>query len=170
MLAGDPALAAELNQIRTAQEAVMAAIGALDQSAPLRVSTPVATRQISRLMKQWQVDRLTRRPAVTEKRSLRFPWWAYPAASAATAAGLLMALMVWWGLKADNMPTAGARIGGDGTGHGGDGRPGFDAEPGCRAGGFADVRREQSLDRAGATGVTIARGAQMNLPSRHRFS
>src|SRR5271156_6796181 len=102
MLAGDPALAAELHQIRAAQEAVMAAIGALDQSAPLRVSTPVATRQISRLMKQWHVDRLTRRPAVTEKKSLRFPWWAYPAASAATAAGLLIALMVWWGMKPDN--------------------------------------------------------------------
>ena len=99
----------------------MAAIGALQsESAPLRVSMPVATRQISRLMKQWQVDRLTRRPAVTGRREARLSVGADPAASAATAAGLLIAPMVWWGLKADNMPTAG-QIGGDGTGDGGDG-------------------------------------------------
>ena len=60
MLRGDAGLAAELDELRAAQNAVMAAIGALDQSAPLAISTPAAVRQVSRLMKQWQVDRLAR--------------------------------------------------------------------------------------------------------------
>jgi hypothetical protein len=107
MLRGDASLAAELEEIRAAQIAVMAAIGALDQSAPLAVSTPVVVRQVSRLMKQWQVDRLARPAAEAQKKGPRFPWWAYPAASAAAAACVLIALMVWWGMKPDNGPIAG---------------------------------------------------------------
>jgi anti-sigma factor RsiW len=106
MLAGDATLAAELERIRAAQDAVMSAIGAMDQSAPLRVSTPVATRQISRLMKQWQVDRLTLHPVVVAKKGSRIPWWGYPAASAAAAAVMLIGLMVWWGMKSDLPPVA----------------------------------------------------------------
>src|ERR1700722_11818788 len=107
MLGRDDGLRAELEKIREAQIAVMAAIGALDQSAPLAVSTPVAMRHVSRLMKQWQVDRLARPLAEAQnKRGPRFPWWAYPVASAATAAGVLIALMVWWGMKSDG-PIAG---------------------------------------------------------------
>jgi len=105
MLSGDAALREELEKIRAAQNAVIAAIGALDQSAPLAISTPVAVRQVSRLMKQWQVDRLAR-PAVEAQKRGRFPWWTVPAASVATAAGVLIAMMVWWGMKADG-PIAG---------------------------------------------------------------
>jgi hypothetical protein len=105
MLRGDAGLAAELDELRAAQNAVMAAIGALDQSAPLAISTPAAVRQVSRLMKQWQVDRLAR-PAVEAQKGGRFPWWTYPAASVATAAGVLIAMMVWWGMKSDG-PIAG---------------------------------------------------------------
>jgi hypothetical protein len=104
MLSGDAGLREE--KIRTAQNAVIAAIGALDQSAPLAVSTPVAVRQVSRLMKQWQVDRLAQPAAVAQPKGPRFAWWVYPAASVATAAGVLIAMMVWWGMKSDG-PIAG---------------------------------------------------------------
>ncbi len=104
MLAVDAALAAELEQIRAAQDAVMSAMGEMDKSTPMRVSTAVAARQISRLMKQWQVDRLTRRPVEGPKKGSRIPWWGYPAASAAAAAVVLIGLMVWWGMKSDLPP------------------------------------------------------------------
>ena len=109
MLSRDGGLRAELEKIRAAQIAVMAAIASLDQSAPLAVSTPAAVRHVSRLMKQWQVDRLARPLAEAQKRGPRFPWWAFPAASVATAAGVLIALMVWWGMKSD-VPIAGTGL------------------------------------------------------------
>ena len=78
-------------------------MGAMDKSTPMRVSTAVAARQISRLMKQWQVDRLTRLVGGSTGRAFAdFPWWGYPAASAAAAAVVLIGLMVWWGMKSDN--------------------------------------------------------------------
>ena len=107
MLARDAALRAELEKIRSAQDAVMAAIGAMDQANPLRVSTPVAVRQVSRLMKQWQVDRLSRRPMEIGKSGPNFPWWAYPTAATGVAAMVLIGLMVWWGMKTDNGPVVG---------------------------------------------------------------
>jgi anti-sigma factor RsiW len=107
MLAHDAALRAELEKIHSAQDAVTAAIGAMDQANPLRVSTPVAVRQVSRLMKQWQVDRLSRRPAEAARSGPQFPWWAYPTAATGVAAMVLIGLMVWWGMKTDNGPVAG---------------------------------------------------------------
>jgi anti-sigma factor RsiW len=101
MLATDAGLRAVLENLRVAQEAVIGAIGELDKATPMALSTTVASRQMSRLMKQWQVDRLARQAAPSAKRRFRIPAWAY---SAATAAAVLVAVVVWWGMKSD-LPT-----------------------------------------------------------------
>ncbi len=98
MLARDAAMRGELERLREAQQRVMAQLAALDHSTPLPVASSVAVRQVSRLMKQWQVDRLTRRSESPVKSGLRLPWWAY---SAASAAAVLIALLVWWGMRPD---------------------------------------------------------------------
>ncbi|HSV14790.1 MAG TPA: hypothetical protein VLI90_11055 [Tepidisphaeraceae bacterium] len=98
MLATDPGLRAVLEDLRLAQDLVIGSLRKLDQATPLAVSTPVAARQMSRLIKQWQVDRLERQAAAPIKQKFRLPAWAY---SAATAAAVLVAVVVWWGMKSD---------------------------------------------------------------------
>jgi anti-sigma factor RsiW len=105
MLATDPGLRAVLEDLRLAQDLVIGSLRKLDQATPLAVSTPVAARQMSRLIKQWQVDRLARQAAAPPKRKFRLPAWAY---SAATAAAVLVAVVVWWGMKSD-VPSSEAR-------------------------------------------------------------
>lgn len=101
ILAVDANLRLELDRIRMAQESVMSGLRQLDAEVPLPISQAVATRQVSRAMKQWQVDRLTRQPAVVERPGLRYPWWIYPAAS---VAAIVLAIIVGWGMKSDSIP------------------------------------------------------------------
>ncbi len=97
MIASDPGMERELKQLRLAQQTVLSGLNDLDQATPMPVSESVTLRQVSRVMKQWHVDRFTRPPQVAEVRpQLRFPWWVYPCASAAS---ILIATMVWWGFK-----------------------------------------------------------------------
>jgi hypothetical protein len=99
MLAVDGNLRLELERIRAAQGSVMADLRRLDAIIPPPVSEAVASRQVSRAMKQWQVDRLTHQPAPVERSGLRYPWWTYPAAS---AAAIVLAIIVGWGMKPDS--------------------------------------------------------------------
>src|SRR5689334_12962960 len=63
MLASDPSLRAVLEKLRESHDTVIHALDHLDKATPLSISTPVAARQMSRLMNQWNVDRLARQAA-----------------------------------------------------------------------------------------------------------
>src|SRR5688572_10614120 len=56
-LASDPQLAAELQQLRAAQQRVEAGLAELDQQQRPPVSDAVAVRRAARAMQQWQLRR-----------------------------------------------------------------------------------------------------------------
>jgi hypothetical protein len=66
-----------------------------DRSDRLAVSEGAAVRRVGRAMRQWHARRLAAAPAPAEAPSgLRYPWWAYPLAAAAS---VVIAFLVWWG-------------------------------------------------------------------------
>jgi len=98
-LASDPALRAELDELRGVQESFAGTMERLDVETRLPVSESVAVRRATRMLRQWQVDHVN--GAVTEEepiKELRFPWWSYPLT---TAAAVLIAFLVWWGNRGD---------------------------------------------------------------------
>jgi anti-sigma factor RsiW len=109
MLATDPALRAELEELRLAQAAVVGGLDDLDKRELPPLSEAVVVRQVGRAMRQWKVDRLARQPSAAPHSRLRFPWWVYPSAS---AAAIILAILVWWGMKSE-APVDLARNGGD---------------------------------------------------------
>jgi hypothetical protein len=98
LLANDAGLRRELAQLKDAQSAVTASLYDLDASSPLPVAAGVAMRQVSRIMKQRQLDKLVVEPHMAAKRQWNIPWWAYWTASAAAS---IVVLVVWWGMKSD---------------------------------------------------------------------
>jgi len=89
-LAQDPELANQLNQLLALQTYCEQTL-TCDESLPM--SSDVAVRRVSRAMKQWQVDRLARKPSISPRRShYRLPWWAY---GTAVAAAVIVAALVW---------------------------------------------------------------------------
>ena len=98
LLAVDAGLRAELERLREAMDLSVDAIREVDRFTPLPVPRPVALRRMSRVVRQWQVARLTKAhdEADEPRRGLRYPWWTYPLA---TAAAVLLAFLVWWGNK-----------------------------------------------------------------------
>jgi len=106
MLASDAGLRAELESLGATHAAVMSGLSKFDKATPLPVSESVAARSISRLMKQWQIDRLARQPAAAPRRAWRVPWWVY---SGSVAAAVLLAVVAWWGLKSDVVQVADPR-------------------------------------------------------------
>ncbi|HEY8665139.1 MAG TPA: hypothetical protein VIL86_00680 [Tepidisphaeraceae bacterium] len=98
MLAGDAGLRAALAELDRLQASFNGSMSKLDRE-PLPVPEQVGVRLVGRAMRQWQAEQLARRPALVEEKSgLRYPWWVYPTAS---AAAILLAFIVWWGMKTD---------------------------------------------------------------------
>jgi len=95
-LASDAGLAAELERLRAVRDDLNTSIGAADAATRLPVSTGVAVRRVTRMLRQWQVERLKPKPPHEPINELRFPWWSYPLT---TAAAVLIAFLVWWGNK-----------------------------------------------------------------------
>src|SRR5687767_10023709 len=93
-LAIEPALREQLDAVRELTGSVDDAIGRIDSGARLPVSEGVAVRKVTRVMRQWQIDRMAPPPVEEPEDELRFPWWSYPLA---TAAAILLAFIVWWG-------------------------------------------------------------------------
>ena len=91
-LAGEPALAAELEKLRAAAAFCFDGLAAADATANLPVGEGVAVRRVSRAMKQWQVDRVVASAAAAKKKGLPLPWWSYPVA---VAASVIIAFLVW---------------------------------------------------------------------------
>jgi anti-sigma factor RsiW len=90
-LAGEPALAAELQRLREAQAFCVDTLKAVDEQGRLPVSEGVAVRRVSRAMQQWHVDRVRAAPS-SRKKGLPLPWWSYPVAAAAS---IIIAFLVW---------------------------------------------------------------------------
>src|SRR5829696_4788295 len=83
MLADDGALRDQLERLRAAQDAVAGALALADAARPLPGSAAAGVRQVGRMIRTWQVDRLTRTAAAHDRhapRNLRFPYWSYPLA------------------------------------------------------------------------------------------
>ena len=93
-LEADPALRAELDRLRELNGSIDEALVELDTGTRLPVSEGVAVRKVGRVMRQWQTARMAPQVAEEPVDQLRFPWWSYPLA---TAAAVLLALLVWWG-------------------------------------------------------------------------
>ena len=97
-LAGDASMRAELERLRALQEGTFAAMKRDDGAGRLPVSPAVATRRVTRMLHQWQVDHLRPRAEPEPGKELRFPWWSYPLTSAAV---ILIAFLVWWGNRSE---------------------------------------------------------------------
>lgn len=93
-LSRDPALRAELESLREAHDAFAAAMPALDRVERLPAPQGPGVRRVVRAMQQWQAGRLAAEPAPEPVKTLRYPWWAYPLAAAAS---VVIAFVVWWG-------------------------------------------------------------------------
>lgn len=106
MLGRDAGLRVELQRLTTAQDAVMAALASLDELDGPRSSLTAVERRVSRLMHQWQVDRLTAPVISPAGRGIRLPWWAYASAS---AAALVIGMLVWYGFT-DRPSTADSQL------------------------------------------------------------
>ncbi len=93
-LAGDGALRQELDALRTAESAINQGLSSLDAQEPIDARMRSVDRQVSRLLSQWQVDRLTQtaQPA-TSRRIRRVPVWLYPLSAAAL---VMVCLGVWY--------------------------------------------------------------------------
>jgi hypothetical protein len=99
MLANDAGLRAHLTGIEAAYNAAIGALQTLDQDRSAEPGENHAIRQASRVMKQWQIDRLSRQPMVVSTPRIKVPVWAYPIG---VAAMLVIGALIWWGGQEDN--------------------------------------------------------------------
>ena len=90
-LAAEPELAAEVAQVRAAQQSVISEIARLDSHTRLPTSEAVAMRRVSRSISSWLASR-TAAPTPPVRNGLPLPWWSYPAA---VAASLIIGFLVW---------------------------------------------------------------------------
>ena len=94
MLAVDADLRAELERLRDASAWFADQMRRSDRFARPTVPEYAAVRRVGRAMRQWHARRLAAAPAGPAARTLRYPWWAYPLAAAAS---VVIAFLVWWG-------------------------------------------------------------------------
>ena len=94
MLGTDPEMRAELESLRESQSVFIAAMPALDRADRMPVPQTVGVRRVTGAMLQWHARRMARPPAAPATPSLRYPWWTYPVAAAAS---VVIAFFVWWG-------------------------------------------------------------------------
>jgi anti-sigma factor RsiW len=90
-LAAEPELAAELKQLRAAQQSVAAELARADNGSRLPVSEGVAVRRVSRAISSWIVGR-NAAPLQIARKTAPLPWWSYPSA---IAASLIVGFLVW---------------------------------------------------------------------------
>jgi hypothetical protein len=100
MLSTDAALRAELEELRALQARAFGGLDGYEAHARLPVSEGVAVRQAMRVMRQWQIAHAQAPPPEESVKDLRFPWWSYPLT---TAAAVLIAFLVWWGNRPEQV-------------------------------------------------------------------
>ena len=95
MLSVDAGLREQLERLREAHGWFTEEMTRDDRSVRLAVSQGAAVRRVGRAMRQWHARRLAEAPvAAAAPSGLRYPWWAYPLAAAAS---VVIAFLVWWG-------------------------------------------------------------------------
>lgn len=92
MLSRDQRLRSELERLQRINQTVEEGLGMLDEAFPVSRQER-ALRRVSRIVRQWAVDRLRPQEEPEEVVSRRFPLWGYPIAGAAMVAILLA---IWW--------------------------------------------------------------------------
>ena len=108
MLAVDAALRGQLEHLRAAYGSISDALARDDRAARPAVSEAAAVRRVGRAMRQWHARRLAAVPAPERRTSpLRYPWWAYPLAAAAS---VVIAFLVWWGNTDSTVVTRNERV------------------------------------------------------------
>jgi hypothetical protein len=90
MLAADPALRTDLENLRQTQQLAIDVIESLDSTTRPPVPPITAQNQVSSLIHKWIVK--NRRASVETVTSHRFPWWR---TSFATAAAMLITYYIW---------------------------------------------------------------------------
>jgi anti-sigma factor RsiW len=92
-LAADPKLAEELERVTASLAFCEGALSADDEATRLPMSAETAVRRMSRAMKQWQVDRLTKKTMQPGSRQpFRLPVWSYPVG---VAVAVIVAMLIW---------------------------------------------------------------------------
>jgi hypothetical protein len=94
LLARDANLRAEFDRLREAHDRFLADMRGLDRATRLSVPESTGVRRVALAMRRWQAEREARPPVQRSRPELRYPWWAYPAAAAAS---VVIAFLVWWG-------------------------------------------------------------------------
>lgn len=97
MLLANPAMKAELESLRETQHKILSAMAVMDRSQPLPLSRQAAVRGVRRCLNLQQLVPALHESSTaagTTQKSLRYPWWSYPLA---TAAAIVLAFLVWWG-------------------------------------------------------------------------
>ncbi|HLL89814.1 MAG TPA: hypothetical protein VK324_10950 [Tepidisphaeraceae bacterium] len=95
MLAVDANLRREFEVLRDGHARLTAALRDLDVAECPPLCDDAAVRQATRAMRQWSLTHVRAAPAPA-KRGLAYPWFVYPIA---TAASVLLAVLVWWGMS-----------------------------------------------------------------------
>ena len=94
LMARDANLRAEFDRLREAHDGFIADMRNLDRATRLSVPESTGVRRVASAMRRWQAEREARPPVQRPRPELRYPWWAYPAAAAAS---VVIAFLVWWG-------------------------------------------------------------------------
>ncbi len=95
LLESDASLREQFEALRDAHSEFLFHMALMDGAERAPLSEESAVRQTSRIIAQWRIDEAMRRPVEEAPvRGLRYPWWAYPMA---TAAAVFLAFLVWWG-------------------------------------------------------------------------
>ena len=94
IMAADREMRDALERLRGSQDVFDAAMPALDRATRLPAPESVAVRRVVRAMNHWHAARVANPPKAPPVPALRYPWWAYPMAAAAS---VVIAFLVWWG-------------------------------------------------------------------------
>lgn len=100
MLERDASMRAELQALRELEASTQACLAQLDSAAPVGGRAERFLRRVGASLRQREAERLAAAPPPV--RGLRYPWWAYPLAS---AAAIIIAFLAWWGNNYDGAYT-----------------------------------------------------------------
>jgi anti-sigma factor RsiW len=101
ILAGNPAMRAELDALRLAYSGATDALRAADARDRMPVSSNIASRRVGRVVRAWHARRSSMPVVERDGRRLRFPLWVYPLAS---SAAIVLVIVSWWGMNPDRGP------------------------------------------------------------------